>query len=261
MISLTRILLERATCLGAILLVGGLLQTAAAQPFEVKEAEVEKGELEIELNGAVQSGFPPEGDDDDEEENIRHAHEASIGYGITEFLKIEAGLVGEAEVGEQLVVTNAEVSATFEFLEQEADGFGLAFYAGIEPRIDDDATNEVEFGPIFAFTHCNIETTVNTFLERSFGANREEGTGFAYAWQSRIEVDEGVGVGFEAYGEVEDIGEPGLVSEQEHRLGPVAYFETEFGEDQELSIDVGLLFGLTRDTPDLAIKWNIALEL
>lgn len=246
----------------AFVLVNTYAGPVAAQPFEVKEPEVEKGELEIEYNGAVQDGFPEEDDDDDDdEENVRHAHEVAVGYGITDFLKVEAGVALEALEDENLKATNIEIEAVLEILEQDEQGLGLGLFGGIEPRINDEATNELEFGPIFSFALGGIQNTANTFFERSFGKNREEGWGFAYAWQSKVELEEGLGIGIEAYGEAEDIGEDPPIEEQEHRLGPVVYYEAELGEDRELGISLGLLFGLTKSTPDVAVKWNVELEL
>lgn len=234
-------------------------QPALSQPFEVIEPEVEAGEIELEVIGAYQTGFPEE-DDDDDEENVRHAHEVAVGYGVTDFLKIEAGLVFEQEVEENLRATNVEVSATLEILEQEETGFGLALYAGIEPSIHDESTNGFEIGPVIGFEAGPVEFTVNTFFEETFGRNKEEGTGFEYAVQAKIELEENLGVGVELFGEVENIGDPDPASEQEHRIGPVVYYETEVGDDQELSVDLGLLFGMTRSTPNVAIKWNVELE-
>jgi len=245
----------------AFVLINTYAGPASAQPFEVKEPEVEKGEFEIEYNGAVQDGFPEEDDDDDDEENVRHAHEVAVGYGITDFLKVEAGVALEALEVEELKATNFEIEAVLELLEQDEQGVGVGLFGAIEPRIDDDATNEVEFGPIFSFALGGVQNTANTFFERSFGRNREEGWGFAYAWQSKVELEEGLGIGIEAFGEAEDIGEDPPIDEQEHRLGPVVYYEAELGDDRELGISLGLLFGLTKSTPDVAVKWNFELEL
>ena len=250
----------RPTVLSTVMLALAFALPVGAQPFEVVEPEVEKGEFEIEANGAVQTGFP-EAEDDDDEEAVRHAHELAIGYGLTDFLKLEAGVTLEKEVGEDLQATNFEIEATLELLEQEESGLGLGFFAAIEPRIDDEATDEFEFGPIFAFALGGVQNTANTFFEKSFGKNREEGWGFAYAWQSKVELEEGLGIGIEAFGEVEDIGEDPPVSEQEHRLGPVVYYDMELGEDREIGIAFGVLFGLTKSTPDVAFKWNVELEL
>ncbi len=254
--------LDVTVALFAFVLFNTYAGPVTAQPFEVKEPEVEKGEFEIEVNGAVQGGFPEEDDDDDDDEgNVRHAHEFAVGYGITDFLKVEAGLALEALEDEDLKATNFEIEAVLELLEQDEQGVGLGLFGAIEPRIDDEATNEVEFGPIFSFALGGVQNTANTFFERSFGRNREEGWGFAYAWQSKVELEEGLGIGIEAFGEAEDIGEDPPIEEQEHRLGPVVYYEAELGEDRELGISLGLLFGLTKSTPDVALKWNFELEL
>jgi len=243
-----------------VLLFAFFVQAASAQPFEVVEQDVEEGELEIEAVGAVQLGFPEE-DDDDEEETIRHAHEMSVEYGVTHFWRVEFSLATEAAVDASLRATNVALENTIEILEQGVNGLGVSLFASVEPRIHRDATNEVELGPIFSFAIGEVETTVNAFFEKTFGRNREEGWGHGYAVQSKIEIDEGFGVGVEAFGEIENIGDVPAVREQEHRLGPVVYFEMPVGDDQELTMDFGVLFGLTPQTPDVAVKWSIGLAL
>jgi hypothetical protein len=66
---------------------------------------------------------------------------------------------------------------------------------------------------------------------------------------------------FEAYGEIEQIADdvPSL-SKQEHRIGPVALFETELGDWGELGIELGFPFGLTDETPDNTFKFNVEFE-
>ena len=77
----------------------------------------------------------------------------------------------------------------------------------------------------------------------------------------KYELREGFGIGVEGYGVVDNLGNPPPVREQEHRLGPVIYNEIKLREDFKLAVDVGLLFGLTDATPDVALKVNYGIPL
>ena len=82
-----------------------LAHPAFAQ-FVINEPTVENGELEFETHGSFQSGFPDEdeknaketdeeeapGADEEEEPFTRHGHEIEMGYGFTDFWKLELGL-------------------------------------------------------------------------------------------------------------------------------------------------------------------------
>jgi len=102
--------------------------------------------------------------------------------------------------------------------------------------------------------------TANLLLEQQFGDDRESGaTAFGYAWQSLLPVTADLGVGFEAFGEIEQFAtDPPELSEQEHRIGPVGHFATGLG-DLELSLAAGFLFGLTDETPDRTFKFDVEI--
>ena len=106
-----------------------------------------------------------------------------------------------------------------------------------------------------------LSFTANPFLERNFGRNSVEGIAFTYGWQAKYEVGDGFAVGIEAYGRIEHLGDPPPWSEQEHIIGPVVYAEIPLGRDFKITPDIGVLFGLTRATPDVALKLNVGIPL
>ena len=105
-----------------------------------------------------------------------------------------------------------------------------------------------------------IIVALNPFLEQTFGHNRVEGIALSYGWQAKYEVRDGLAVGIEGYGLVENLGNSPALADQEHRIGPVLFMEIELG-GLKLTPDVGLLFGLTPATPDLTIKFNVGIPL
>ena len=149
------------------------------------------------------------------------------------------------------------------------------------------ATNTIEFGPIVSFTAGRASLVLNPFFEKTFGENREEGIAFTYAWRLAYQVAHQLSVGIEGYGEVENLGKAPHFQDQVHRMGPVLYFGTLHGVHSsskghgahnsvasghlhheqakqsrgEWHAEIGVLFGVTKATPDTALKLNVGLEL
>lgn len=126
------------------------------------------------------------------------------------------------------------------------------------------------------------------------GRERDNKWDFAYATQVMYEVSPTWAVAIEGYGTVDRIGRSGMPGEErevfgdhdQHRLGPLVYyrFNTNGGpslgfatgsgaegleavdddDDEaggaEVSIGVGVLFGLTEHTPDTTLKWSVEVE-
>ena len=98
-------------------------------------------------------------------------------------------------------------------------------------------------------------------FEQEFGSDRESGaTSFEYAWQTLYKFIPGWKGGFEAFGEIEQFAtDPPRLSDQDHRIGPVVYFEKTL-DPFEITIGGGFLFGLTDATPDDTIKFSLELS-
>jgi len=96
---------------------------------------------------------------------------------------------------------------------------------------------------------------------------------------TRYDFSHEFGIGVEAYGEVEDLGDAPPLDQQEHRLGPVIYWspgdnhsgvhtehhglkdEGAVGADtSHMSAAFGVLFGLTDVTNDVTLKWDLEVE-
>jgi len=65
-----------------ILMLGSTFDFASADVFSVDEPEVVKGEQEIEVNAAVQNGFPVNADP------VRYSMEVEYTYGVTKWLSL-----------------------------------------------------------------------------------------------------------------------------------------------------------------------------
>ena len=68
----------------------------------------------------------------------------------------------------------------------------------------------------------------------------------------------------EIYYNVEDIGRPGRLANQDLLTGPMvhgAYALGRFGLPGAIKYEAGYLFGATRDSPRGAVRWRFEYEL
>lgn len=83
---------------------------------------------------------------------------------------------------------------------------------------------------------------------------------------AKREIRQGMAFGVEAYGTIPDIGNSRPIAFQDHRIGPVLYFEREVGgphhkggSQPKATLDIGTYFGLTEASPDVTGKIKIGL--
>ena len=83
-------------------------------------------------------------------------------------------------------------------------------------------------------------------------------------WQLKHEFGEKFALGLEGFSEIEDLSHPGSFDDQEHRLGPVAYFKLgeydEKAHGPEWKLAAGTLFGISEATSDVTFKFDIEAE-
>ena len=269
-------------------------EPASAQ-FSINSPKVEKGELEVETHGSVQSGFPKagrseeageeaEGAEEKDEKPVRQGHEFEISYGLTDFWAVELGITVQKPSGDGFEASALELQNTFQLATIERWNMTVGFLASASLGIGEGEPNAVEFGPLIQFGDEKTGSLIlNTIFEKTFGPDREEGLGFEYAAQFRYPLTEKVGLGVEGYGEIEDIGHTPRFEDTELRVGPMVYFS--FGDDDddkgkgkgkggdddddkglkagakepEIEIGMGVLFGATDATPDVTFKWDVGV--
>jgi hypothetical protein len=232
-----------------------LASAPASAQFYVRSPAVDKGEAEIEEHGAFYSG-------PGEDERLRQSHEIEGKYGITE--RFEGILEGELEqpIGEDLEGKAIELGGQYEIIERHDDGLGFAFRTLYEFALPNDATDEILFGPLAKFVRGRDSATINTFFVGQVGDHVEiEGLELKVNWQLKRELNERWSIGLEGFSEIEDLGHAGSFDEQQHRLGPVAYYELPHTEGRpEWKAAGGVLFGLSDATSDFTYKFDLEVE-
>jgi len=239
---------------GSLFLIALASGPASAQ-FYVRSPEVDKGEAEIEENGALYSG-------PGEDERLRQTHEVEGKYGITE--RFEGILEGELEqpIGEDLEGKAIELGGQYELIERHGDGLGFAFRTLYEFALPDDSPDEILFGPLAKFVKGHDSATINTFFVGQAGDHVEiDGLELKVNWQLKRELNERWALGLEGFSEIEDLAHAGTFDEQQHRLGPVAYYEFPHAEGRpEWKAAGGVLFGLSDATSDFTYKFDLEVE-
>jgi hypothetical protein len=269
--------------------------TPVLAEFEIQEAGIEKGEVELEYRGAYHWGLPnagsPGGDvleteESEEEVPLRQSHDFEFQMGITERWMISTTLGSAVPEGESWKAQFVELETQFELVERRGNGFGLAFAAGYGWATQPETANELEFGPIVELGAGKFLLTTNTFFSDQRGEFAEtEGLGFEYGWRAEYDFARRWGIGVEMFGEIEDLANAGSFDDQEHSIGPTLFWKPAGGEEDEevgdvgeagegnrdneggapkpspaeLSMNIGVQFGLTDVTSDTALKFQGSL--
>jgi hypothetical protein len=234
----------------------GLAAEASAQTFDVKNLDVTQDSLEIGFDNSIMSRLPTS--------QHRGAHDQSIDYGVREWwrlsavMKLESPAVHGALQASRVAVENLFVLKPMSAA--QAQDVGIGFFAAVEASVHEDTTNALVFGPIVTAKWGALTLAFNPFLEQTFGRNRAHGIALSYGWQAKYDVRQGLAIGIEGFGLIDNLADAAGLADQEHRIGPVVYTEISLW-GLKLTPDIGVLFGLTRPTPDLTFKINVGLPL
>lgn len=229
-----------------------------AGTFEIKGPAIEAGETELSTNHAFQAGFPRHAD------RVGHSFDTLLAYGFSEHFKAAIKGSFDTPVGDGTRLSTAGVELQLSF-GKIAPSISVGWFSGLDVQVHRDESHTVLFGPLVQFGDDKLSLTFNTFLEKSFGPNRDPGVAFVYSTGLKAAVREGLALGIEAHGTITDIGNGSPVDLQEHRIGPVVYLEREVSPKREgrnatkLLIEIGTFVGLTEATPDWTGKLKASL--
>jgi len=233
-----------------ILYFGGMLAIAfQIQPAHagksVTSPYVSEGEWEIEAKSQLDL------DNDASNEGFEQSFE--IGYGITDFLGLEAGIEFEDTPGEDLYTKQLEVEGKIQFTEENAfivdSGLKLAYKYNLS-----GAADSVEAKLLLGKKFEKWEHVANLEIGREVGDDSDDHEEYGIAWKTKYKYNYYFDPGFEYYGDFGDTTED--YDGQSHRLGPVAYGHIVDGFEYE----AGLLAGISDGAPDATLKLNLEYE-
>jgi high-affinity iron transporter len=244
--------LPQAAAVPAMLLAiaAGAHAPEARADHTVYSPLVEGGEVAVELRGHYDF-------DGSKDLDGGQAYKAEIEWAPFSRWRTELLVEYEREPGEDLEATEIASENVFQLTEQGQYWADFGLLAEYAYSLEDEGSDAIEFALLAQKDFGRNEARVNLVFEQPLesGADLE----MEYRWQYRYRFSEVFEPGVEMYGGMGEWGEFGSFNDHEQQLGPAAYgkFRTASGA---IKYEVGLLFGLTDDTPDTTARFMLEYE-
>ncbi len=224
-------------------------ESAQAIRYKVYAPYVEKGEAEIENYGGYRFDYQ-----DSNEYELRDT--LAAGYGLTDWWMVELEGIFKKEPDRGMGLYAMEFVNKFEFAEKGIYPVDLGLYTAVEIHRESTKAHKFEAMLLAAKEYTHWRHRANLELAREFGENSGDKMEAEFAWQAFYKFPH-FKAGVEYYADFGEIGEIGDVEDQTHLIGPVISHHI---PGTPMEIAVGYLFGVTRGSPDGAIKWEMEWE-
>ena len=237
------ILKNKAFACALMVSVFGFTTAAFAAPT-ITSPYVSEGEAEVEVKGEYNFN---EGDDS-------WGTEVSASYGLTRVWEIEVEVEYEDEGDEEGEFTGVEIENKFQLAPKGQyfvdPGFKLAYAHSLNGGAD-----EVEGVLLLAKTIGDFFNKSEIAVAHEFDHDGEDSeTTYHLAYGLYYNYSETFQFGGEFFGDFGDATEK--FDDQEHSIGPVAFFELAEG----VELETGALIGLTNSAPDATLKAVLEYE-
>jgi hypothetical protein len=271
--------LRRAAAISAF--ASAVSASIAAGPalaeFQIQEAGIEQGEVEIEYRGAYHWGVPRPSEANENANDLIQSHDIELQMGITDWWLIQVTGGFDQPIGESFQASSVEIESEFGLIKRHGDGIAVSFQLGYEQASNRDLEsgdpNQFGFGPIVELAKGPLLVILNPLFTRQIGTFADqEGLGFEYGWRAGYALGKKWAVGVEMFGEIEDLANAATFDQQVHSIGPTLFYSLSGDADSPddaaeeagpaqmaLSLNVGLQFGLTAATSDAALKFQGSL--
>jgi hypothetical protein len=250
-----------ATPLLVILLLGATgAGSAALAQLKVRYPIVDYREVEVEPFSDLTFDKPKSGLSNNQRYTIEY------GFGPLPNWFVEVGHELAAPNGENITYDATEIESYLQ-LTPTGKYFGdLAMFAEYEHPLHQGDPKSFTFGPLAQTELGEIAGigalhTLNLLFTRTVGNNRTDATQLFTAWQSRLLLNPLFQPGFEYYGQINELLNPGKAADQQHRIGPAIVGVNNFAPYGKLKYEVGYLFGVTDATPRGTVRWRLEYEI
>lgn len=242
-------------------LAAGLVFVSMPEParaeFKIEYPQVDYREVEVEHN--FSTSF-----DNRAYNNGRNSMTTEFGIGVLPFLSIEYEGEFNGEPGQPLAFTANTLETTWMLTEPGKYFLDFALFAEYSRSVDRNQADSVKVGMLFQKEVGTTIHTLNLFWEKPVGPLADPIDTFDYAWQSRINLSPYFQPGFEVYGEIEDVSNPGVFNKQQFRIGPMFAGSVPLGQligIGKLKYEAGYLFGATSATEQGTLRTRFELEI
>jgi len=232
--------------------------TAVAGPASVIYSPiVDYREWELELKGGMFNW----GHGDDGE----RAAKLAFGYGLAPRWGIEVEAEYSQTPGNVAHVEEYEFENIFQLTEHGEHWLDAGIFVEFEHnRLEN--VNTLVLGPMFQKETAHTQTNLNIHWVRRLSAlprddSDDDEAGSRNELQYQVQWKYNLGPRFQPGMQVfGSLGSPGHLHSQELSVGPAFFGVTRLGSGRKLRYDVALLGGLTHDTPDTTIRFQLEYE-
>lgn len=242
----------------AATLVAGIV--AARADFEIRYPTVDYREFEFEHNGSTSV-------DSRSAKNNNQSYTFELGYGVFPWWEPEIEAPYNAPPGSNSAFGGWTWENTFQLADPGEYWLTPGFFAEYQHAASRANADQVTFGPTVQREWNNalgsgVDTlhTLNLFVAKQVGRNRNDATPIAIAWQSRLRLDSYFQPGIEYYGNLDTIVNRTTMSDPTHRVGPVLVGLVNFYRYGALKYEAGYLFGLNNATEHGTVRWRLEYE-
>jgi FTR1 family protein len=227
----------------------------AGPASKVYTLNIEAGESELEFLGGTY-------DDDNNTVDGERAWKVAIGHGITDWWKSEVEFEWEKEPGEGTKYTEVEWVNVFRFSEPGEYFVDVGLFTELKFSDESDDANKLEIGPMFQKEIGRTVNNLNLIWVRDYGSNADHDTEFEYTWQSRWKGNPALEFGVQGMGETGNWDDMNSGHDQEHKMGPAIFGEIKTGPGHnKMKYDAAVLVGMTDDTPDTTLRFQLEYEI
>lgn len=242
-------MMYRLLLLLPILLITTFFSQAALAAKKVYSPYVSKGEWAFENYGTYQI-------DDDASKDRALKAKTAIGYGVTDYLKLELEAVTKKSArsaGEDFELTAIEPVAKWQLTEKNEYFWDVGLYTALELHTDDAEDDKWEAKLLLGKKIGKWSHYTNLAFDQKYEGNDRDAE-FEFTHNTAYKIDDQWKIAAEAFLDFKDMDDANQWSEQDHRIGgEVTYYIP----DTSWEMKLGYLFGISESAPDGSIKWLI----
>jgi FTR1 family protein len=242
----------RAASLGALALTVAFAALATLAPTPARAAHaiyspiVEQGEAALEYRG--HRDFDSAADRDGAEQ-----HKLALEYAPTAWWMTEVFGEWEKEPGGSRKATEISWENVFQLTDQGRYWADLGVVAEYAHSLERGGHDALELGVLAEKQFASSVATVNVLAEREFATGAKAELEYAVRWRYRL--TEAFEPDVEVHGEFGEWGEFGRLTDHRHQAGPGAMGRIRSGNGRgAFRYEAALLFGLTKESPDKAVR-------
>jgi len=226
---------------------------AVAEEYKIYTPLVVKGENELEMRGFYKR-------DNARAVDGSQQYRLSVGRGITNNWAFEFYDIVSRDPGQGLRSRSLELENRFQLTPMGKYWANFGLLQGLEVPLESGQPYALELIPIIERQSGRGLAAANISFERQFGENRETGTIFSYRVRLEYLLYRPFSPALEFHGEPGPIGRFKDMPAQRHQAGPAFYGVGYFNNGRTFYYSSAVLFGLTRDSPDVTVAFRFEYE-